>query len=252
MSDRLKKYIMTCQNKKRGIQERFSVWWKVNDSRILSLVSNDIYHVLSVDPTDEAIDDHFWFDEPFLEGEIVCYQDYSNFEILLNNFKIRRINEDDAFSIQKHVDDQEIAKFANIHHPYTIQDAYEFIERANNEIDTWISYQLWIEDNMTWEIVWMIWFIDYDEKNKNAEVAYWLWKEYQWKWIMTNALKEFMKLGFNHFWLKKIYARTRSDNDRWLLILKKLWFKLEWRLKEHIFSDWEFIDEFIYWKISKK
>ncbi|HDO8920900.1 TPA: GNAT family N-acetyltransferase, partial [Clostridioides difficile] len=63
--------------------------------------------------------------------------------------------------------------------------------------------------------------------NKNAELGYWLARNYWGKGIATNAIKEICKIAFEKYNLNKIHANVYSYNRGSSKVLEKCGFKIE-------------------------
>ncbi|HEK4844536.1 TPA: GNAT family N-acetyltransferase, partial [Clostridioides difficile] len=63
--------------------------------------------------------------------------------------------------------------------------------------------------------------------NKNAELGYWLARNYWGKGIATNAVKEICKIAFEKYNLNKIHANVYSYNRESSKVLEKCGFKIE-------------------------
>ena len=81
---------------------------------------------------------------------------------------------------------------------------------------------------------------------KNAEMGYWLAKEYWGRGIIPKAIEEIVEYGFQTFDIARIFARPFSTNLNSQRVLEKVAFVFEARLKKALFKNGEFIDELIY------
>lgn len=61
----------------------------------------------------------------------------------------------------------------------------------------------------------------------NAELGYWIGNQYKCKGIMTEAIKETVKLVFENFDVKRIFATPFGNNFASQRVLEKAGFKLE-------------------------
>ena len=85
-------------------------------------------------------------------------------KIIWNKINLRQVNLNDAQSINKHVDFEEICFLAHIPFPQSLEDTKNFIKKLQEEIKLWKSIKFWIENKKSWEIIWMIWLDGIDLK----------------------------------------------------------------------------------------
>lgn len=86
---------------------------------------------------------------------------------------------------------------------------------------------------------------------KNAELGYWLAEPYWGKGIITKAIPQMVKYGFDHFDITRIFARPFGTNIASQKVLERSGFTLESRHDKALFKNGEFLDELIY-AIRKK
>jgi [ribosomal protein S5]-alanine N-acetyltransferase len=85
-----------------------------------------------------------------------------------------------------------------------------------------------------------------DIYSKSAEMGYWIAEDYWGKGIVPFAIKEMLKYGFDTFDIDRIFARTTHTNLASQQVLKKSGFIFEASLKDTIFKNGEYFDEFIF------
>jgi ribosomal-protein-serine acetyltransferase len=67
--------------------------------------------------------------------------------------------------------------------------------------------------------------IAYESSFRNAEIGYWLDKDYQGKGIMTKAANKMVEIAFNQFGVYKVTIRCATANNKSCNIAKRLGFK---------------------------
>lgn len=87
------------------------------------------------------------------------------------------------------------------------------------------------------------------ERQKSAEVGYWVAKPYWGKGIASEALKQFTELVFKNTDLIKLYASVFGENLASAKVLEKCGFKFEAVLEKVIFKNNNIFDELYYSKI---
>ena len=157
-----------------------------------------------------------------------------------NTVNLRRIRISDSRSIQKHADNREIAIYLYLPSPYTIRDARAWIRRTNRLISKKKAYHLGIEDRKSGEIIGMIGLRKVNLEDKNAEVGYWLGKEYRGKGYTKEALNLILKFAFNDLKLARVYAVVHARNIASYRLLEKSGFRREgtWRKASFLGRRW--------------
>lgn len=159
-------------------------------------------------------------------------------------FKLRPWKDEDIESLAKYANNYNIAKnLRNVFpHPYTIEDAKNFIEFANKDTPVHIFA---IEVNH--EAVGGIGLHSLSDIHvKNAELGYWLAEPFWGKGIITRAIKEMVNFGFKTYDINRIFAIPFGTNYGSQRVLEKAGFILEGRFEKTIFKNGEYFDELVY------
>lgn len=85
-----------------------------------------------------------------------------------------------------------------------------------------------------------------DIHRKNAELGYWLAEPHWGKGIMTRAIGQVVRYGFEHFDIDRIFARPFGTNLGSQRVLEKAGFVLEGRFEKTLFKKGEYLDELVY------
>ena len=160
------------------------------------------------------------------------------------NFTLRPFQLTDLDCLVKHANNPKIAdNLTNqFPHPYTTEHGKNFIEMAMShhpvriktiDINGEASGGIGIHPQT-------------DVYCKNAELGYWLAEPYWGKGIITEAIKQIVEYGFQHFDITRIYARPYSSNPASQKVLVKAGFKKEAILKNTFFKNGQYLDEWIY------
>ena len=80
----------------------------------------------------------------------------------------------------------------------------------------------------------------------NAELGYWLGKDYWGQGIMTNVIRDIVRLAFDKFEINRIYAKPFETNIASQRVLQKAGFVLEARFKKTIIKNGDLLDELIF------
>ena len=85
-----------------------------------------------------------------------------------------------------------------------------------------------------------------DLNNMNAEIGFWMGKDYRKMGYMQNAIKIILNFGFKELKLERIYAKVFSINEGSINLLKKMGFKYEGTLRKSFLKDGVFMDDLFY------
>lgn len=89
-------------------------------------------------------------------------------------------------------------------------------------------------------------FFETDIYRKNAEIAYWIAREYRLRGIMTQVIRRLAATLFTEFDIHRIWARPFADNIGSRRVLEKAGFEYEGLLKESVYKNGEYIDSVLY------
>lgn len=147
---------------------------------------------------------------------------------------LRSLRKSDEFWVAKHANDKEVARYITLPHPYSLRDAKKFIKKSKNELRKSKPKEICcgIELKENKKVIGVMSFV-IDWKNENAEVGYWLGREYWGRGLAREALLLLLEYGFKKLKLKKIYARVHEPNVRSAKLLERVGFKIEGKLREH-------------------
>lgn len=85
-----------------------------------------------------------------------------------------------------------------------------------------------------------------DISRNNAELGYWIGKDYWGKGIMSNVIKDIVGLAFDKFAINRIYAKPFETNIASHRVLEKAGFVLEARFIKTVVKENKLLDELIY------
>jgi len=165
-------------------------------------------------------------------------------QLTLNRCTIRPWRLDDAESIARHANNRKIwlAVRDAFPHPYTINDAHEFIRMATVEepttrfcveVDGVAAGGIGVHPGQ-------------DVHRYTATVGYWLGEEFWRRGIMTEAVTAVTDFWFDNFPLRRISAEVFANNPASARVLEKAGFIFEGRLKNHVVKDGEVLDSLLY------
>lgn len=159
-------------------------------------------------------------------------------------FKLRPWTINDLDSLVTYANNLNIAKFLTdaFPHPYTIADGKLYIESVIKNDPTNI-FAIDIGGQSVGSIGI---FPQTDVHRKNAELGYWLGQPFWGHGIVTQAVKQIVKIAFQTYNIERVFARPFSTNLASQKVLEKAGFKLECRFEKTIFKNGEYLDELVY------
>ena len=165
-------------------------------------------------------------------------------KLTLEQCTIRPWRLDDAESLARHANNRKVwlALRDLFPHPYTINDAHEFLEATVNSM---LRTLFCIEVNGA--VVGGIGIRPgIDVHRHTAELGYWLGEEFWARGVMTEAVGAFTDFCFDRFSLRRIYAEPFANNPASARVLEKAGFTFEGRLKNNVLKDGELLDPLLY------
>jgi ribosomal-protein-alanine N-acetyltransferase len=164
---------------------------------------------------------------------------------------LRRVNTNDVNEIFALRSNPETMKYIPRPLAKSIDDSLEHIETIDAKIDTneGINWAITYKDNP--KLIGIIGHYRIKPENFRAEVGYMLLPEYNGKGIITEAVQEVVKYGFNEMKLHSIEAIIAPENFGSEKVLQKCGFVKEAHLKENEFYEGRFLDTVIYSILNK-
>lgn len=168
-------------------------------------------------------------------------------EVKLTRCTIRDWRLDDAGSLAKHANNRRVwlTLRDRFPHPYTIEDARNFLERATTQKGPERFYCIEIDGSAVGGIGITL---GEDVYRHTAEFGYWLAEEFWGKGIMTEAVTAFVEHCFDNFPLNRIHASAYANNPASARVLEKADFIFEGRLQKNVFKDGQILDSLLYAK----
>jgi [ribosomal protein S5]-alanine N-acetyltransferase len=128
-----------------------------------------------------------------------------------------------------------------IAHPYTEQDAREFLALTNDPQKLWLAITLRSDGRQIGGIGLRI-----EAQFQHAEVGYWLGVPYWGQGYATEAAREMMRYGFEDLGLHRIFASHFKHNPASGRILQKLGMQHEGCQREHLRKWDQWVDSELY------
>jgi RimJ/RimL family protein N-acetyltransferase len=167
-------------------------------------------------------------------------------QLVLKSCTIRPWRLDDAESLVKHANNRKVwlALRDLFPHPYTIQDAHEFLQRAISELPT---TKFCIEVNGR-TVGGMGIRLGQDVHRHTATLGYWLGEDSWRRGIMSQAVAALTDFCFDNLPLHRLSAEVFANNPASARVLEKAGFVFEARIKKNVIKDGELLDSLLYAK----
>jgi ribosomal-protein-alanine N-acetyltransferase len=153
--------------------------------------------------------------------------DFSPFpELKTNRLKLHRLGKKDIDNIFAIRSNEAIAKYLDRPLYKSIEEAAAFINKINRGIDNndWIYWAITLKQENSFIGTICLW--NFSEDKTGTEIGFELLPVWQGKGLMTEAVAEVVKYGFNNLRLKFIDGEVAPDNARSISLMKKFNFQL--------------------------
>src|SRR5664279_3536662 len=131
-------------------------------------------------------------------------------------------DEQEIFTLRS---DSEINKYLDRQISNTIEDARNFINKVNENINKNVSLYWAITLSARNKLVGTICLYGFADENDNCEIGYELLTNFQGQGIMKEAAEKVIGYAFNTIKVKKIEAFFHRDNQSSIKLLEKLSFR---------------------------
>jgi RimJ/RimL family protein N-acetyltransferase len=170
-------------------------------------------------------------------------------EIELKTCVIRPWRAGDAGSLVAHANNYKIWRNMRdrFPHPYTAEDAREWIRRASEESPR-INFAIVVDGEAAGGIGLIL---NGDIHRCSAEIGYWLGEAFWGRGVVTEAVRAMTQWAFDNFNLSRIYAGVLEWNPASMRVLEKAGYQFEGRLRMAVIKQNQVMDEFIYSIVRK-
>lgn len=164
---------------------------------------------------------------------------------------LRRWREDDAEALARHADNRRI--WINLRdrfpHPYTLEDAREWIGRCLAAADPPLNVAIEHAGEPIGGIGLQPWE---DVARFTAEVGYWLGEAFWGRGFATEALQRFSAYAFESFPFERLEAFVFATNPSSGRVLEKSGYQYEATLRRSAFKDGRFLDCHLYARLRPR
>ena len=156
--------------------------------------------------------------------------------------KLRPYSEPDIAELVPLIGAREVAATTlRIPHPYTEQDARDFLVLLQEPGRIWLAITLRDDGRQIGGVGLRV-----DEQHQHAELGYWLGAPYWGKRYAAEAAREMLRYGFEDLQLHRVFASHFKHNPASGRILKKLGMRHEGCQREHLCKWDQFVDSELY------
>jgi ribosomal-protein-alanine N-acetyltransferase len=158
---------------------------------------------------------------------------------------------EDVDFFYKMINDIRISRFVTGRTIYTRKEEEEFI---SSELKNRNAVHLTVLDKNGQRVGKISFWTGFNQKDRTAEVGYWIAPEYWGKGYATEAVGLVCEIAFVRYNLRRLYARVRANNVGSQRVLEKNGFKKEGRLRKHEYdpADGKYYDVYIYGLLRKE
>lgn len=142
---------------------------------------------------------------------------------------LRKIKNEDAYDLFQYYNNENVYQYLDWNGPESTEDADRIIRIWNKGFEEGWIIRFAITEKITNKIIGTIFLNNFE--GRRAEIGYELSEDYWQKGIMSEAMKEVLKLGFKQLNLTRIQAFVCEENIASKHLLKKFNFQEEGYLR---------------------
>lgn len=159
---------------------------------------------------------------------------------------LRRITPDDLFDVFDYASDPEVARHVSWEHHLTTEDSRQFIslveERyARGEVSPWGMI-----DRARNRLIGTCGYVSWQPAHARAEIGYALARRYWGRGLMTEAVREIIRFGFDRMQLNRIEAHCLLANTASERVMQKVGMTFEGILREAMLVKGQYRDLKLY------
>ena len=161
---------------------------------------------------------------------------------------LRSLRPSDEKSVNINIRSPEVLEHMRIlSYPYDESTTLPFIKKAIADLEHGLQYVYAICLKKNNDLMGIVALTHVDRKSSEAEIYYWLGKEYWRCGYMSEAINAVVDLGLNSLDLRYIFARVSSANGDSIRLLTKNGFTFKKSIPNGRFKNGKYYAELIYW-----
>jgi [ribosomal protein S5]-alanine N-acetyltransferase len=166
--------------------------------------------------------------------------------------KLRQLRHKDIQIMARLVTKHVVRYLVHVPYPYEIEDARRFVTKSRRNFQLKKEQTFAIELVGNGSLVGVISLQKIDRKNKNAQISYWIGKNYWNLGIATESINLVIRYAFWVLRLHKVYANVLATNRASIRVLKKNGLKKEGELKHSVYKGDNFHNVVLYYKLNRR
>ncbi|BBH24735.1 N-acetyltransferase [Paenibacillus baekrokdamisoli] len=159
---------------------------------------------------------------------------------------LRQLKQEDSKELFQYFSKDEVTEYYDLESFKEIKQAEELIQSWNRKFESNQGIRWGISLKSEDRIIGTCGYHNWLKEHYKAEIGYELNPEFWLKGIMTEAIKEIIKFGFNELELNRIEAFIDPGNISSRKLLVKTGLREEGLLKEYFFEKNQFVDAAIF------
>ena len=169
-----------------------------------------------------------------------------------NLVRLRQLRHKDIQTMAPLVTKHVVRYLVHVPFPYEIEDARRFVNKSRRNFRLKKERTFAIELVGNGSLVGVISLQKIDRNNKNAQISYWIGKNYWNLGIATESINLLIRYAFWVLRLHKVYANVLATNRASIRVLEKNGLKKEGVLKHSVYKDDKFHDVVLYYKLNRR
>jgi RimJ/RimL family protein N-acetyltransferase len=160
--------------------------------------------------------------------------------------RLRPVQDGDLEDLVDAADDEAIARWTDLPHPYSREHGARFIALAEEEARVGKSFHLAIATIEADRLVGMAALSDVDLESHNAEIGIWLGREMWGEGVAFEAFDLLLEIAFDRLDLTKLYGVVLEGNKASIDLFKRYGFHEEGRLRWHTRRRGDWMDKIFF------
>ena len=167
-------------------------------------------------------------------------------ELKTNRLKLRAMRMSDARDIYEYSCDPQVARHVLWEAHQNIHQTRAYIRYVLRQYRAGTPSSFCIELTDTGKVIGTIGFMWVSNENRSAEVGYSLSRSYWNQGIMTEALREILRFGFETLNLNRIEAQYECDNPASGKVMEHVGMLREGTIRQRLYNKSRFVDVELY------
>lgn len=160
--------------------------------------------------------------------------------------RLRPVRDDDLDELVPLANDEGVARWTDLPHPYERGHAAKVIALAHEELRLGQSAYLAVCDVDSDELMGMTSLANLDLESKNGEVGIWLGRPYWGNGLAMEAFDLLLEIAYQRLDLTKLFGVVLEGNEASVNLFERFGFQEEGRLRWHTKRDEAWMDKIFY------